>query len=135
MLEVENLGSDLDITVVVQDRQPVLSRQHRCQQISDSDGSVPAGASEGALRVERTLPVTVIGGQVFVRLSTVGMHLLVLRRAASAVERLRFEGGAGGHQAAGDEWLQPFRDNRQPHPGRRAGVDEEPGDHRHTSAR
>ena len=47
---------------------------------------------------------------------------------------LGIQAGAGSHQTPGDEVLQSVRDGSQPHPGRRAGVDEEPGDHRHTSA-
>ena len=135
MLEVEHLGSDLEVAVVVQDRQSVLSCQHGGQQISDTYRSVPPGASQDALRLEGTLPVTVVGGQVIVGLSAIGTDLLVLRRAASAVERLGIEGGTGGHQAARDEWLQTVRDGNPPHSGRRTGVDEESGEHRHTTAR
>lgn len=46
-------------------------------------------------------------------------RLLVLRRAAGAVDRLGIEGGAGGHQTAGDERLQPVRYGGHPNPGRR----------------
>src|SRR3954454_22964251 len=135
MLELEYVSCDLEVGVVVHDRHLVLSCQYGGHEIGDAYRSMPPGSSQGALRVECTLPVTVVGRQVLVGLAAVGAHLLVLRRAAGAVERLGIKGGAGGHQAPGDEWLQPLRDGGQPHPGRRAGVDEEPGGHRHTSAR
>ena len=135
VLELEYLGSHLEVDVVVHDRHPVLSREYRRQQIDDAHRSMSPSASQEALRIECPLPVAIVGGQVLVRLTTVGPHLLVLRRAPRAVERLGIQAGAGSHQTPGDEGLQPVRDGSQPHPGRRAGVDKEPGDHRHTSAR
>jgi hypothetical protein len=119
----------------VQDRHSVLSRQHGDQQVGDADCSMPPRSRQHPLRIERTLPVAVVGREVLVRLAPIGAYLLVLSWAAGAVERLGIQRGAGGHQAAGYEWLQPVGNGSQPHPGRPAGVDEEPGDHRHTSAR
>jgi hypothetical protein len=63
VLEVGYLGGDLEVAVVVQDRHSVLSCQHGGQQVGDAYRSVLPGASQDALRVERTLPVTVVGGR------------------------------------------------------------------------
>ena len=135
MLEREHLGSDLDVTVVVQGRHPVLPGRHGGQQVGDAHRAVPPGPGQGALRLEGTSPVDVVGREVLVRLAAVGPHLLVLGAAARTVERLGIQGCTGGHQTAGDQRLQPVGDGGQPHPGRGAGVDEEAGDHRPTSAR
>src|SRR3954453_14587325 len=135
MLELEYVSCDLEVGVVVHDRHLVLSCQYGGHEIGDAYRSMPPGSSQDALRVECTLPVTVVGRQVLVGLAAVGAHLLVLRRAAGAVERHGIKGGAGGHQASGDEWLQPLPDCGHPHPGRRAGVDEEAADPRPPYAR
>src|SRR5919205_282522 len=101
VLEREHLGRDLEVSVVVHDGHPVLSRQDRGQQVGDAYRSMPSGASQFALRVECALPMTVVGRQVLVRVAAVSAYLLVLPRAAGAVEGLGVEGGAGSHQAAG----------------------------------
>src|SRR3954468_6185330 len=113
VLELEYLGSQLEVGVVVHDRHPVLSREYSRQQIDDAHRSMPPRASQEALRIEGPLPVAIVSRQVLVRLTTVGPHLLVLRRAPGAVERLGIQAGAGGHEATGDEGLQSVRDGSQ----------------------
>ena len=49
--EVQDLGSDLEVAVVVQDRHSVLSCQDGGQQVGDSYRSMPPGPSQDALRV------------------------------------------------------------------------------------
>jgi hypothetical protein len=51
VLEVQDLGSDLEVAVVVQDRHSVLSCQDGGQQVGDSYRSMPPGPSQDALRV------------------------------------------------------------------------------------
>src|SRR3954471_4794114 len=109
VLELEHLGSYLEVGVVVHDRRPVLGREYRRQEIDDAPRSMSSGASQEALRIEGPLPMAIVGAQVLVRLTAVGPHLLVLPRAPGAVEGLGVQAGAGGHQAAGDQWLQARR--------------------------
>ena len=115
MLEVDDLGGDVEVAVVVQDSDPVLSCQDGGQQIGDADRSVPASPpGQGTLGTERDLPMGVVSGHVLVCVATVCSHLLVLPRTASAEERFGVEGGADRYQTTGDQGLQPVGDDRQP---------------------
>lgn len=69
MFEVDYLGSDIEVVVVVQDRQSVVSCQHGGQQVGDVYRSVPPCPSQDALRIERTLPVIIVSRQMLVRLA------------------------------------------------------------------
>jgi hypothetical protein len=59
--EVEYLGGDLEVAVVVQDSDPVFRGKHRGQQMGDAHRSMPPAPGEPSLGVEGTLPVDVVG--------------------------------------------------------------------------
>jgi hypothetical protein len=53
LLELEHLGSDLEVAVLVENRHPAFSRRDCGPQISDAYCSMMAGRAGGALDVER----------------------------------------------------------------------------------
>ena len=87
VLECQYRCRRFEVGVVVHHNQVVGRGDGGGQQIMDADRPMSAGAGQLALRVERSLPVFVVGRQVFVGESTVVPQLLVFRGAAGAVQR------------------------------------------------
>jgi hypothetical protein len=88
MVEIEHLGGDVEVSVVVDDGDPVLTGQCRGEQVGDADRSVPTAAGQLPLCGEGALPVLVVGGQVLIGRASIGPELLILARVARAVEGL-----------------------------------------------
>ncbi len=82
VLELEYLGSHLEVGVVVHDRHPALSRQYRRHQIDAAHRSVPPRASQEALRIECPLPVAVVSGRDIVDVGARSRPAEVLPAAA-----------------------------------------------------
>ena len=66
MLEVDYLGCDVEIGVVVDEGELMLAGQYRGEQVGNPDGPVPAGSGQSELGVERLLPVPGLDAQVLV---------------------------------------------------------------------
>jgi hypothetical protein len=63
VVEFDDLGGDVEVPVVVDDRETVLCGQDRGEQVGDADGSVSTGAGQFPLRGEGPLPLLVAGRQ------------------------------------------------------------------------
>ena len=96
-------ANDAEVGVVVHEGQLMLTGEYCGEQIGDPDRAVTAAPGEAALSLEGGLPVLVLSRQVLVGISPVSPNLLVLGRAACAVERFCVQGGTCRYHAGLDQ--------------------------------
>ena len=102
----------------------VRGGNRRGEKVGHTDGSMPPGSCQCALRAQRDLPVLVVSWQVLVGVTTVGPQLLVLGRPVGTVERLGVQRCCCGDHTAFDQRPQAPGHVGVAHSRRGAGVDE-----------